>query len=470
MFIKKLIVRNFRLFPSEPQFELECLNIPDQTNAGSGLTVFVGENGCGKTALLDAIALPLLSYKADNFTHHDFYDPTEKVHIEVLADASFAVDGTMPKSTFRAKGFSFDAGVRARDARAYLSSVVVSDQKYIRADGVDKPKDNSPDLRVSVNNPFKGARFNENDILFLDRNRTFQTRSGTYNPTRFDRLMDDFSYQFIKSKDHNCDDLDSRLADVRQTVSNEFLENAIAMFRDISGSEIALKFIDNWDPFNRCYFAESKENNQHITLDRLGSGYEMIFSLLYSFHLSKQSGKQLIMLIDEPEIHLHPSLQERFVQVLLEFSKSAQILLTTHSPLFVKFLLHNETVRANSLTRENGTVRMIRVDERVLSFMSASEVNYLAFSLATEEYHNELYEELKYRHGDDKGIQEFDDAYFQREKSERANYAWRGHPNAVTIHTFVRNQIHHRKDNGVATVSDLKASIEVMREYMRGDI
>ncbi|OGY07598.1 MAG: hypothetical protein A2694_02735 [Candidatus Blackburnbacteria bacterium RIFCSPHIGHO2_01_FULL_40_17] len=53
-------------------------------------------------------------------------------------------------------------------------------------------------MRVSVNNPFKGKRFSENDVLFLDRNRLFQTRSGNFNTTRFDRLMEDFSYQYLK--------------------------------------------------------------------------------------------------------------------------------------------------------------------------------------------------------------------------------------------------------------------------------
>jgi len=62
MFVKKIIAQNFRLFSADKVFEVNEINIPDSTNEGTGLTVFVGENGCGKTSLLDAIALPLLSY------------------------------------------------------------------------------------------------------------------------------------------------------------------------------------------------------------------------------------------------------------------------------------------------------------------------------------------------------------------------------------------------------------------------
>jgi len=465
MYIKKITIENYRLFSHEKQFVIEDVNVPDGKNEGSGLTVFVGENGSGKTALLEALALPLLSYKADSVELHDFNNPDKKIHIAIYSNEHFQVDGTMPRGAFQARGFSFEAGMRSRESKAYLSSVVVSDQKFIKPEGQDKPKDNSPDLRVSVNNPFKGLRFNENDVLFLDRNRTFQIRSGTYNATRFDRLMADFNYQYIKSTGR--EDINSKLDDIKRGVSNEFLEQTVTKFKEISGSKVALNFIDNWQPFDRCFFAEKKENHQQIQLDRLGSGYEMIFALLYSFYLSQQSGKQLIVLIDEPELHLHPSLQDHFVKLLLEFSKTAQVILTTHSPLLVKQLFNNENIIARVLLKEGDEVQVLPVEERLLPYLSANEINYLAFGLATEEHHNELYEELKYLKGDDKGIKNFDKDYFQGEKNETKSFPWKGNENEVSIHTFVRNQIHHAKENGKAELDDIKRSITKMREYLR---
>ncbi len=105
----------------------------------------------------------------------------------------FSADSSFVKGNFNAKGFQFKAGVRSRATRAYLSSIVVTDQLFIKSDP-SKPKDGSPDLRVSVNNPFSGKRFNENDIVFLDKNRYYQTKAGSFNQTRFDRLMEDFDY------------------------------------------------------------------------------------------------------------------------------------------------------------------------------------------------------------------------------------------------------------------------------------
>ena len=461
MFIKKITIKNFRLFQSESDFEIDNINTPDGTNEGSGLNVFVGENGSGKTALLDAFALPVLEYKTENFGIENFNDPSKKVEVNIYSKEEFEVDGTMPKGSFKAKGFSFEAGVRSKESKTYLSSIVVNDQKFIRVDPL-KPKDNSPDLRVSVNNPFKGKRFSENDVLFLDRNRLFQTRSGNFNTTRFDRLMEDFSYQYLKKAtiENLNDDLDSKIK--KDKVENKFLSEAVKKFQEISGSQIKLDFLDNYEPFKNAFFAARKNNNQQISLNNLGSGYEMIFALLYSFYLAQQSGKQLIVLIDEPELHLHPRLQEKFVGFLLEFSKNAQIILASHSPLLVKQLSFNDKVKISVI--ENGQ-EVAEIDKRVLPYISANETNFLAFNLATEEYHNELFEELKFINGDDKTIKDFDNDFFVTEKSEPKNSPWRGSQNEVSEHTFIRNQIHHQKENGKTEYSVLKMSIEKMRGF-----
>lgn len=58
MFISKLSIKNFRLFDDTKEHEIKDFNIPNgkDDDDGSGLTVFVGENGCGKTTILDAIS------------------------------------------------------------------------------------------------------------------------------------------------------------------------------------------------------------------------------------------------------------------------------------------------------------------------------------------------------------------------------------------------------------------------------
>lgn len=479
MFIKKISIKNFRIFSDTCNFEVDEFNIPDNVNEGSGLTLIVGENACGKTTILDALALPVLTYKAEDFSLNDFYNPTNKCEINIYSDKNYEFARTMPGNKYRGKGFSFSSGVRSRGTNSYLSSIVVKDQKYIRADSETKPEDTSPDIRLNVNNPWSGSRFSENDYLFLDDKRLFQTRIGTYNSTRFDRLMEDLDYQYIKTEGKPINLVEKVNENVTGS-ENEFLVEAIEKFKIICNIDLSLNLIDNWKPHAKAFIGVQKDNFQQIRLDMLGSGYEMIFALLYSFYLSKQSAKDLIIFIDEPELHLHPKLQEKFVNILLELSKEIQIILTTHSPLFVKQALYNEKVKFIVLRNKDNKIEKAEIEERVLSFVSSNEVNFIAFDLPTEEYHNELYEELISLKGQvsitdksgnpkiiTKGIKEFDIDYFQTEKGETRTSPWMGYPNEVSVHTFIRNQIHHQKENGKTRTQELKLSIEKMREYIK---
>jgi len=462
MFISQIAIRNYRLFTPDRLFTIDNFNVPNGTEEGSGLNVFVGENGCGKTSLLEALALPMLEYKVDSFSVDDMNDPSKDVEISIYSDKPFKVLGTMPKSDFMAKGFVFKARCRARSSKAYLSSLIVTDQLFISTDP-DKPKENSPDLRVRVYNPFSGNRFNENDVLLLDKNRLYQTRSGNFNTTRFDRLMEDFNYQYLKNTNPIKNLNDYLNKEIKQNkIQNSFLEKSINKFKEFSGIKISLDFIDNYRPFNNACFVAEKDNMQQIHISNLGSGYEMIFALLYSFYLSQQSGKQLILLIDEPELHLHPVLQEKFIQFLLEISKEVQVFLSTHSPLLVKQLSFNDRVSVRILSKDG----LLPMEERKLSYISSNETNYLAFNLASEEYHNELYEELLYRYGEGQKIKEFDNAFFVKLKGEPPNCPWKGVDNQVSIHTYIRNQIHHQKDNGRPNYTDLIHSIKKMRSYL----
>jgi len=245
---------------------------------------------------------------------------------------------------------------------------------------------------MAVTNSFGTKRFNELDVLYLDKNRLYQTKSGTYSTTRFDRIMEDFNFQYNR-KSENIENLNSTLSEIirKKGLSNDYLKNAIEKFKEFSGYNIRLNFIDNYLPFKNASFVIELSNNMQIPLAELGSGYEMIFSLLYSFYMSKQNGRKLLILIDEPELHLHPKLQEKFVEFLLEASKDSQIIMTTHSPLLIKQLAYNDKVKNIVLKKDELPAEF---KARKLSYVSSNETNYLAFDLPTEEYHNELYEAL----------------------------------------------------------------------------
>lgn len=461
MFLKKIEIDNYRLFDNK--FEIDNFNIPNQKDDGSGLTLVVGENGCGKTTLLDAIALCMLDYKASSFNIYDMNNPKQETNIIFTSNVDFNVSGSMPKSDFIATGFKFKANLRAAKSKTYLQNPVVFDQYYISKDP-EKPRPGSPDLRLSVNNPFSGKRFNDTDILFLDKNRIFQIKSGNFNSTRFDRLMNDFNTQYIKAMKNDeiidlNEDLNTKIKYGK--IENSFLESAINDFEKMSEKRIKLDFINNYEPFSKASFIMKENNNIQVPLSSIGSGYEMIFSLLYSYYLAKQNDKNIIIIIDEPELHLHPDVQKKFVEFLLRISKDSQIILSSHSPILVKQLLYNDKIKTIVINNNKTTSE---ISDFKLSYLSANEINYLAFGLATEEYHNELYEELNFKYyPNETSIKQFDSKFFINDKNELKNYPWKGNQNEVSVHTYIRNQIHHRKENGIPDYSELKKSIEFMR-------
>lgn len=66
--------------------------------------------------------------------------------------------------------------------------------------------------------------------------------------------------------------------------------------------------------------------NDFIPLEALGSGVHEVFMLAAEIILRDDQ----IILLDEPETHLHPTLQKRLMEFIVD-STSAQVILTTHS-------------------------------------------------------------------------------------------------------------------------------------------
>lgn len=69
-------------------------------------------------------------------------------------------------------------------------------------------------------------------------------------------------------------------------------------------------------------------------IELIGTGYLQLIQI-FSYILLFQPG---VLLIDEPDIHLHPSIQEKLVKVLARVARERElrILLTTHSPFIVR--------------------------------------------------------------------------------------------------------------------------------------
>ena len=82
------------------------------------------------------------------------------------------------------------------------------------------------------------------------------------------------------------------------------------------------------------YYLKLDSNGQYHNSDGLGEG---IVSLLFIVDALYDSQERDVIVIDEPELSLHPAYQRRLSNLLAEHARNRQIVYATHSPYFVDF-------------------------------------------------------------------------------------------------------------------------------------
>ena len=92
---------------------------------------------------------------------------------------------------------------------------------------------------------------------------------------------------------------------------------------DIDGEYLVLQVSDSHSPFP-------------IPFEERSKGFQWFLSFYLTFLVeSRKAHKDAILLLDEPGLHLHPSLQARLVKFLERISETNQILYSTHLPFMV---------------------------------------------------------------------------------------------------------------------------------------
>lgn len=207
---------------------------------------------------------------------------------------------------------------------------------------------------------------------------------------------------------------------------------------------------------------------EDIPINKRGSGVKRLI-LLNFFRAEAERRKEqekipsIIYAIEEPETSQHTEHQKKLIKALLELSKAdnTQIIITTHSAVLVKELKfeHLRLIKLDSTTK---TIE--NVSQNTLSYPSLNEVNFLAFSEITEEYHNELYGYIKYKGK----MKEY------RKGETKMPYTKLNNNNKiisnekVVLTDYIRHQIHHpeNKHNKKYTPQQLEKSIGLMRDFI----
>lgn len=199
-------------------------------------------------------------------------------------------------------------------------------------------------------------------VYYLPSRRFFNPMFGMSRWARKTYLDNPPSFQ---NRVSSLDTYTSRLIDLNKSDSSQF----DAILARILGRPL-LWTIDQED--NGSYFVKiAKEQGIYHNSDGLGEG---ILSLMFIVDALCGASNELIV-IDEPELSLHPQLQRRLLNELLEKTRMSQVVISTHSPNMLSLeAIINGGMAARVYESDNGTqVKMI--DQKSRDFIKAVSHN-----------------------------------------------------------------------------------------------
>lgn len=268
--------------------------------AGSGLTFVVGANNTGKSSIWESFEAVARGLKRSNMPSPN-------------SDVSFS-QGKRNHQT--------PTGVALRleleDGRAFTLSSRGPNTSETK--GVWTPPSNSPDAENYLKIP---------EIVSVPSRRQFQPNFSRGGIAERDWMTNVQEFARVRQNDqftgrlfdlHNDESKKAKFDELMSTVLGYHLDWTI----DLADSQNGPSY----------YLRVTSAAGVNHTSEGLGDG---IISLLYILNALYDSEPDTLIVLDEPELSLHPQLVKRLGRVLAKFSEDRQIVVFTHSPQLISW-------------------------------------------------------------------------------------------------------------------------------------
>ncbi len=255
-------------------------------------------------------------------------------------------------------------------------------------------------IQLTIKNKKLNFNFIDNQLKNLEQEIKI-TNSATYieNPYTLDQLntREDYSYGRYAGLNNLKDDLYQKLrykesADIHQEALDNILvsERLKDVFSEID-KIIPGKIVYNKNDY--VYVANGDGNG--LNLSSLSTGLKS-FAMIKQLLLNSSIKDNDVLVLDEPEIHLHPEWQLKYAQiiVLLQKAFNLNIVLTTHSSHFVEAVnLYSQIYKM----KDKCTYYLTRNEDNMSVFEDVTnDIRPIYQSLVQPSL---LIEQLKYRYG-----------------------------------------------------------------------
>nr|WP_293835855.1 AAA family ATPase [uncultured Arsenicibacter sp.] len=278
------------------------------------VTIITGENGAGKTIVLDAIRAL-------------FYGPLLKVERDIIADQEFHISFNLLFSGFKDEHFFVKSGNISEGGGIETNHLGIN--KLFRSDQKSVYK---KDFVISYwTSKLSTDTFKIQSLITPDpENYLNDTLSGIQKNVEVTELICYFDY--LRSSDEPT-----------EKKLGEFLYDTLKRIIKLSINNGELKHVAR-----KTLEPIIVQNGREVTLDKLSSGNLFLIQRLVSmlgkmYSVAVLNNKPVeeilttpgLLLIDEAENHLHPKWQKTFISSITSIFPNLQIILTTHSPFIV---------------------------------------------------------------------------------------------------------------------------------------
>ena len=322
-----------------------------------GLNVLLGENGCGKTTVINSLRMLLREAEAFNgFSIDDFYTSMDKKirATEIAIDAKLEDLSEDEKITFLSWcDIHFDA---------YLHLKV---SENVSKPGYYKRKYWGGKSSASI---FEEDTFDRIECIYLPPLRDAEAKLSTGKYSRLALLLKkrygentdalvaavtDFNRSIIENEGNKYEEIDN----VKQAINRKIVD----ALGERLGQSIGLQFSET--TFNKIienirmvFFPQIGETDSEkfrdLATNSLGYNNLLYIATVFSeLELIRDMDTFTVLLIEEPEAHLHPQLQIKFIkylQTLSETLSNAQIIVSTHSPVLASSVSIDKIVHLES--------------------------------------------------------------------------------------------------------------------------